>query len=227
VCTPCHDRAVHRVYLELGKTKVFACSLDWPGWCRSGRSEELALEALDAYTDRYRVIAERAGLRFRPGEPSVVDRVPGDATTDFGAPGAFAPEDGEPSTARQAKRAAVLVQASWEYFAEVLAGSPAELRKGPRGGGRDRDKMAAHVVDAERSYARKIGVRHPPVRFDDADALAVMRSQIIGVLTRASDGEPAVPKGWPVRYAARRIAWHVLDHAWEMQDRSEPLPTGG
>jgi hypothetical protein len=212
---------VHRVYLELGKNKVFACSLDWPGWCRSGKSAELALKALDTYTDRYGVIAERAGLRFRPGQPSVVDRVPGEATTDFGAPGAVAPEDGEPSSAKQAKRAAGLVQASWAYFAEVLAESPAELRKGPRGGGRDRDKMAAHVVDAERAYARKIGVRHPPVDFDDADGLATMRAAILGVLSGPSDGAPLAPKGWPLRYAARRIAWHVLDHAWEMQDRSQ------
>jgi hypothetical protein len=209
------------VYLELGKKKMFACSLDWPGWCRSGKSEELALEALDAYTDRYGVIAERAGIRFRPGEPSVIDRVPGDATTDFGAPGAIAPADGAKSSAKQAKRDAGLVQASWAYFADVLAESPAELRKGPRGGGRDRDKMAAHVVDAERAYARKIGVRHPPVDFDDADGLAAMRSAILGVLSTASDGAPLAPKGWPLRYAARRIAWHVLDHAWEMQDRSE------
>ena len=223
----CHDRAVHRVYLELGKQKVFACSLDWPGWCRSGKSEELALAGLDAYTERYRVIVERAGLRFRPGEPSVVDRVPGNATTDFGAPGAFAPQDAEPSTAKQAKRAAGLVKASWDYFAEVLADSPAELRKGPRGGGRNRDKMAAHVVDAERAYARKIGVRHPPVDFDDAEGLAAMRSEIIGVLSGRSDGEPPVPKGWPLRYAARRIAWHALDHAWEMQDRSDPPPASG
>ena len=34
------------------------------------------------------------------------------------------------------------------------------------------------------------------------------------------DGSVPVPKGWPHRYAARRIAWHVLDHAWEMEDRA-------
>lgn len=37
-------------------------------------------------------------------------------------------------------------------------------------------------------------------------------------------GAPVVEKGWPPRYAARRIAWHVLDHAWQIEDRSGPPP---
>lgn len=210
---------VHRVYLELGAKRAFACSLDWPGWCRSGRSEELALEALDTYTDRDRLVAERAGLAFDPGEPTVTERVPGDASTDFGAPGAVPAADTEPLDAPEAERAARLVRASWSIFAEVVADSPAELRKGPRGGGRDRDKMVAHVIDAERAYARKLGIKHPPLDPAEPDAVAALRADLLGVLAAASDGSPPVPQGWPVRYAARRIAWHVLDHAWEMTDR--------
>jgi hypothetical protein len=42
------------------------------------------------------------------------------------------------------------------------------------------------------------------------------------VLASPNGGTPPVPKGWPPRYAARRIAWHALDHAWEIEDRSEP-----
>ena len=44
---------------------------------------------------------------------------------------------------------------------------------------------------------------------------------ITAVLGLASDGAAPLPGGWPVRYAARRIAWHVLDHAWEIEDKSE------
>ena len=40
--------------------------------------------------------------------------------------------------------------------------------------------------------------------------------------TTASNGSPPVERGWPQRYAARRIAWHALDHAWEIEDRSDP-----
>ncbi|WP_214416253.1 hypothetical protein [Sphaerisporangium fuscum] len=207
------------VYLEIGPKKVFACSLDWPGWCRVGKGEEGALERLEEYAPRYRVIAGRAGLPFEPGAPVVVERVPGDAMTDFGAPFAVPGLDARPVDAPVAERDTALVRAAWEVFDEVAAASPAELRKGPRGGGRDRDKMISHVIEAERSYARKIGVRHKPFRPDDAVALAAMRDDIAEVLSKPSDGGPLVPGGWPARYAARRIAWHVVDHIWEMEDR--------
>ncbi|MEU9834079.1 hypothetical protein AB0D67_21365 [Streptosporangium sp. NPDC048047] len=209
------------VYLEAGPKKVFACSVEWPGWCRIGRSEESALEALADYASRYRPVAERAGLVFEPGDPVVVERVRGTDMTDFGAISLIPELDGKPVEAAEAARAAALVRAAWELFDEAAAVSPEELRKGPRGGGRDRDKMVAHVIEAERSYARKIGVRHRPFR--DAEGLAALRADISAVLAEPSGGGPVVPGGWPARYAARRIAWHVLDHLWEMEDR-RPAP---
>ena len=81
------------VYLELGPKKVFACALDWAGWCRIGKSEERAIEALTDYAPRYRAIAERAGLHFDPGDIVVVERIPGNSTTDFGAPDAIPTAD--------------------------------------------------------------------------------------------------------------------------------------
>jgi hypothetical protein len=104
----------------------------------------------------------------------------------------------------------------------VVAGAPAELRKGPRGGGRDRDKIVDHVFGAEAAYARKLGIKHPKPARDDRAAIDALRGEILTVLRAPSDGSPPVPKGWPPRYAARRIAWHALDHAWEIEDRSEP-----
>lgn len=207
----------HRVYLEIGPKKVFACSIDWPGWCRIGKTEESALETLVDYASRYRVIAERAGLEFAPGDPMVVARVKGDSTTDFGAISAIPDSDREPVDAAEAARTAALARAAWAVFAEVAAASPDELRKGPRGGGRDRDKMVAHVVEAERAYARKIGVRHKP--FKDETGLTALREDIAGVLEQPSGAIPPGTKDWPVRYAARRIIWHVADHIWEMEDR--------
>ncbi|GAA5070295.1 hypothetical protein GCM10023259_067630 [Thermocatellispora tengchongensis] len=210
------------MYLEFGAKRVFACSPDWPGWSRVAKNEEAALDALMTYVPRYRVVAERAGLTFEPGDPEVVERVKGGSTTDFGAPQAVPELALEPVGAEEAARLAALVRAAWQVFDEVRAVSPAELRKGPRGGGRDRDKMVAHVVEAERSYARQIGVRHRPFEVDDTAALAALRDDIEAVLARPSDGGPLRPGGWPARYAAHRIAWHVLDHVWEMQDRSTP-----
>ncbi|MGI5157043.1 hypothetical protein [Microbispora sp. CA-102843] len=207
----------HRVYLEIGPKKVFACSIDWPGWCRIGRTEEAALDTLVDYTPRFQVIAERAGLAFAPGDPAVVERVKGDSTTDFGAISAIPDFDREPVDAPEAARTAALARAAWAVLAEVAAASPEELRKGPRGGGRDRDKMVAHVVEAERSYARKIGVRHRP--FKDEAGLTAMREDIGRVLAQPAQAFPPDGTGWPVRYAARRIIWHVVDHIWEMEDR--------
>jgi hypothetical protein len=211
------------VYLELGTSKVFACAADWPGWCRSGKTEEDALEALAAYASRYAVVAKRAGVPFTATAASsfdIVERVTGNATTDFGAPGIPAELDFEKVTPAAAKRQGALVAAAWSLFDDVAAKAPAVLRKGPRGGGRDRDKMIDHVLDAEGAYARKIGIKPPKPSDDQAEAQ--LREMILAVVGATSDGRPIGEKGWPVRYAARRIAWHVLDHAWEMQDRSKP-----
>jgi hypothetical protein len=213
------------VYLELGGKRVFACTLDWPGWCRSGKTEELALEALAAYADRYAEVAKEAGIAFPPGTGErlkVVERLPGSGKTDFGLPGEFAAADAKRATGAQAERLAALVAAAWAVFDRVRAAAPAELRKGPRGGGRDRDKMVDHVLGAEAAYARQLGVKLPQPAIDDQAAIAALRERILAVLRAPSDGSPPVANGWPPRYAARRVAWHVLDHAWEMQDRGEP-----
>jgi hypothetical protein len=196
-----------RVGLEVGRTWVFASALDWPGWCRRGKGEHAALDALLDYHDRYAAVA---GPGFAPGELAVVGRVPGTPTTDFGAPDARAEWDDEPLDRAEAGRLADLLDASWRVFDEVVAGAPAELRKGPRGGGRDRDAVADHVREAERSYGRKIGVRIPP-----RTPWAEQRAALGPVLRAGTSGG-----AWPVRYAVRRIAWHVLDHAWEIEDKS-------
>jgi hypothetical protein len=209
------------VYLELGQKRVFACALDWPGWCRSARTEELALEALGAYAPRYAPVAQIAGIPFQAGELEVVERLMGTrGYTDFGVPGQVAARDREPLSRAEAERQAALVQAAWAYFDRVVAGAPAQLRKGPRGGGRDRDRMIEHVLGAEMAYARYLGVKHPQPQLRDEPTVAALRADILAALRQPSDGTPPVPKGWPTRYAARRIAWHVLDHAWEIEDRS-------
>jgi hypothetical protein len=204
------------VYFEIGKTKVFACSLEWPGWARSGKTEELALEALASYEERYAAVAAEAGVAFKPGEFVVVQRVPGDATTDFGAPGKPAQADFAPYSPSEVD----LLRAAWRVFDAVLAKSPERLRKGPRGGGRDRDKMAEHVLGAEASYARAIGLKPKQPALGDIAAIEAMRESIADVLSRPGDGLPLTPKGRPMRYTLRRMAWHVLDHAWEMEDKA-------
>ena len=213
-----------RVVLEIGNSKVFASAVDWPGWCRAGRGEEGALDALATYSTRYREVVEAAGVSFAAagGALEVIERLPGNMTTDFGAPGVVAAADLEDLEPLQAKRLGLLVTASWTVLDRVVAVTPDELRQGPRGGGRDRAERVDHVLGAEVAYARKIGVRHKQPALDDQAAIADLRADIASALSAARSGQAEQDKGWPPRYAARRIAWHVLDHAWEMQDRTAP-----
>jgi hypothetical protein len=207
------------IYVELGGKKAIAWSPEWPGWCRIRTNEEAAVQALIDYEERYRLIAQRAGQDFAPGELVVVECLQGDANTAWGVPSVLASAETRPIDAATMQRKAVLLRASWDTLEEVVATSPEEPRKGPRGGGRDRDEIRRHVIEAERVYARKIGVRHKPFEMNDTNALNATREEIAAVLSRPSTGEPLVSGGWNASYAARRMAWHVVDHIWEIEDR--------
>jgi hypothetical protein len=201
-----------QVYVELTDKRAFACAVDWPGWCRAGKDEGTALEQLMSYQDRYADVVKRAGLAFDPGAPHVVERVPGNATTSFGAPGVVPALD---AGALVTADAVALLEASWQLLDDVAAHAPAELRKGPRGGGRERDGVVQHVVSAEAAYARKVGVKHKEPAFSDVAAVRALRADIVAALRAATPDT-----SWPPRYFVRRTAWHVLDHAWEIQDKS-------
>jgi hypothetical protein len=210
---------VTRVYLEVGKRRVFASAADWPGWTRSGKDEKSALEALAAAAPRYAQAAKAARIPFAPGTGfDVVERLPGDATTEFGAPGAIAQAESKRLTRKEAGRLSALVAASWSVLDGVVAKAPPSLRKGPRGGGRDRDAIVEHVLGAETMYARKLGLRLPQPSAGEAAAVRDFRNAIVAGLRAGTKG--VTDRGWPARYAARRMAWHVLDHAWEIEDRS-------
>jgi hypothetical protein len=204
------------VYLEVGTTRVFAAALDWPGWARAARTPEAALQALDSYGRRYAPVAVRAGVRFPASHDLVVvEQVAGTPTTDFGAPSVEPAADSGVLSAAAQRRQVALLQASWDLLDDVVASAPEALRKGPRGGGRDRDEVLRHVVEAERAYARKVGVRHPPFRADDLAAREAMRTELAAALAAGPSGPV-----WSLPYFVRRAAWHVLDHAWEIEDRT-------
>jgi hypothetical protein len=209
-----------RVGVETSRLKSFASALDWPGWSRPGKTPEAAVEALLSYAPRCATVAARAGLQLATDslDADIVEQLDGDATTAFGAPSITFEADRAPTDAAEAKRIAALVQAAWTTFDETAATAPAELRKGPRGGGRDTAKMVEHVVGAEQAYATRLGVRVRMPDPADAVAVAALRAAILAPLNQPSDGSPI--DRWTQRYAARRIAWHTIDHAWEIEDRS-------
>jgi hypothetical protein len=208
-----------RVYLEVGGKRTFASAADWPGWCRSGKTEEAALEALASYAPRYAAVARLAKVPFQAAATDfkVVERIEGNATTDFGAPGVPTKDERRVLTPREAVRMRDLLEASWGYLDQVVAKAPAALRKGPRGGGRDRDAMFDHVLGAEVEYAKGIGVRLKQPDGRDKHAVRAFRKAVL-----EGFDNPRPDTKWPVPYAARRTAWHALDHAWEIEDRSIP-----
>jgi hypothetical protein len=209
------------VYVEVGDKRVFASAMDWPGWTRAGKDEKSAIEALSAYAPRYAVVPKAARIAFPAGTPAfkIVERVKGNATTDFGAPAMPASRDVHPLSAKEAERICELLAAAWKVFDAAVAKAPVELRKGPRGGGRDRDKIADHVMGAEGAYTPKLGLTLKPPRRGDAAGLRAWRKAILDAI-RGFAGKPQSAERWPPRYFARRTAWHLLDHAWEIEDRS-------
>src|SRR5262249_1283915 len=141
------------IYMEAGKRRVFACAVDWPGWCRAARTEEAALSVLAAAAPRYARVCALAGITFdassAAAELEVGERVAGSATTDFGALDVPPGIDSKSLTEHDADKLAALAEAAWHTFCEVASGAPAALRKGPRGGGRDKDAIVDHVLRTE------------------------------------------------------------------------------
>ena len=220
--------------MEVGSKRAFAGAIDWPGWCRAGRSEDEALEALLAYGPRYGTVIRGTRIAFTPpkqlGTLKVRERLDGDATTDFGAPSIAPAADARAIDRRWLTRQTKLLRASWDAFDHAADGVRGPLAKGPRGGGREVDAIVEHVVGAEASYLRLIGGRAEVEGAVGHDVAAVAareqeRDAVIDGLERAlTDGIPERgPKGgarWSAPYFVRRAAWHVLDHAWEIEDRS-------
>ncbi|HYZ13095.1 MAG TPA: hypothetical protein VFA08_05750 [Actinomycetota bacterium] len=215
------------VYVEIGRKRVFAGSVDWPGWTRSGRDEDAAIETLLAYAPRYAKVLRGTGLKFdppwRPSTLPVVERLSGNATTEFGAPDIPTSSDTKPIATKDLERFQTILKASWRALDRAAdAAEDKELTKGPRGGGRDLDKIVDHILGSDESYLSRLGARAP--KSPPRERAARLRAAILDTLERvARDGVPEGPRGgkrWTPRYFVRRSAWHVLDHAWEIEDRT-------
>ena len=220
-----------RVVLEVAPKRSFASAIDWPGWSRGGRTEEESLEALLAYAPRYGAVARCAKLAFRPPATvrglDVIERIRGDGGTEFGVPGKPAAAENEPVSPADLRRLTALLRASWTVFdAAATKAIGVELTKGPRGGGRELPKIVEHVREAEVAYLGQLGSRAPATADEDpARPMALLRRSFAAALTAVATGQPVenprnTRKPWTPRYTVRRSAWHVLDHAWEIQDRS-------
>lgn len=205
--------------------KVAAVAIDWPGWSRGAKDPGAALELLEAYRDRYRPVAALAGLgaEFAAAGPlEVVEDHVGVGSTDFWgisfAPSSF---EQEPMADDELDRKLTLLRAAWRYFDDVAARVSLELRLGPRGGGRNRDAIVRHALGWERAdLAKRVGVVVDPIVPPTPDGFGSHRDEFVAALrTYNAEGRMARGRNWTVALLLRHTAYHVLDHAWEMEDR--------
>jgi hypothetical protein len=218
------------VALEIGPNRrVFAQSLDWIGWCRAGKDEMTALHQLVIAGPRYAPVAARAGLTFAI-PPSfeafeVVERVPGTATTDFGAPAVPLSSDSKPLAEADIERLIRLLTACWFTFDDVLNSISAALRNIKPERGRSPDAMRLHLLQTDRMHLSAFGpIFRQPNPALMAEQEAAVREQIIAALRAVPREKNSAPHrkhgiSWTPRFAVRRSAWHALDHAWELQGR--------
>ena len=220
-----------RVILEIGKKRrVVAGAMDWPGLDRWGASEEAAIERLTSYRPRYTGVAERAGLDREfagTGDVQVVERVPGSSSTDFWGI-AHVPSliEDEVLPSAELERRLALLRATWTYFDDAVARISGELRPSGRSGGRTREQIVRHVYITEpEQLSRKVEVRTDRDVVMTPDGLAAHREAYLDAI-RAWNAEGKRARTWPIQFLVRRTAQHVMDHAWELEDR-DPAGVGG
>ena len=205
--------------------KSAAFSLDWPGWSRGAKTAELALETLESYRDRYRPITDLAGMsrEFDAAGPlEVVEEKVGTGSTDFWGI-SFSPSatEQDPMGEAELERAITLLRAAWAFFDGVAARVSPEMRKGPRGGGRDRDRIISHTIRQEsESFASGVGLKIPEEGAMTPDGLLAYREAYVDAMHAYNAGkvERRMRSGtlpWLIRHSA----FHTLDHAWEMEDK--------
>ena len=213
-----------RVMLEIGPKgkKAAAVAPDWPGLERGAKTEGAAIERLCSYLPRYANVAKLAGMDAAfaaDATVDVVERYPGTGSTDFwGISFAFSGIDRQDMSSDELERDLTLMRACWAFFDDVRSRVSAEMRKGPRGGGRDRDHIDRHTVGTELDWSKKLGL----VTFQSAaltDKQLEAHRDAYCKAIRAFHAQGKMARTWPLRYLIRHTAYHAMDHAWEMEDK--------
>jgi hypothetical protein len=222
-----HGRVPVRTVIERGPKgkRSVAISVDWPGWERGAKTAELALEALENYRGRYRAIATVAGMARdfdAAGSLEIVEDRVGTGSTDFWGI-SFSPSAAEhgPMSNAEFERAITLLGACWAFFDGVAARVSPEMRKGARGGGRDRDRIISHTIRVEsEDFATRVGLRIPEGGALTPDGLRQHREAYVAAMRAYNAGEFERPmRSWTLPFLIRHSAYHTLDHAWEMEDK--------
>src|SRR5690349_2155104 len=216
-----------RVTLEIGPKgkRVVALAPDWPGLERGAKTGEEAIERLRSYLPRYSQVATLAEMDAEFDtirNVKVVEQYPGTGSTDFwGISFAFSSIDRGGMSVDGLERELRLMQACWAVFDDVRRRVSAELQKGSRGGGRDRDHIVRHTLSVEQDWAKMIGVLTPDEALLTAKGLKAHREAYCNAIRDYHAQEKPAGKmaKWPLRFLIRHTAFHTMDHAWEMEDR--------
>ncbi len=219
-----------RVTLETGLKgkKIVAVAPDWPGLERGAKTEDAVMARLQSYLPRYAQVAKLAGMEGEFAAMTAVDvieRYTGTGSTDFwGISFAFSSLDQQPLSSEELERQLTLMQAGWAFFDSVRGRVSAEMQKGPRGGGRDRDQIVRHTLGVEKDWAEKVGLHMlDNANLTDDKTLSAHRDAYCKAI-RAFHAEGKMARTWPLRYLIRHTAYHTLDHAWEMEDKDLTKP---
>lgn len=209
--------------------KAVAFAVDWPGWSRGAKTADMAIEVLESYRERYRPIAVAAGLGKEfdaTGPLQVVAEEIAPGSTDFWGI-SFAPSDleVEPMADADLERKITILQACWSYFDAVGARVSADLQKGPRGGGRDRDLIIRHTIRVEsEEFAKRLGLRIPERGALTPKGLRDYRRDYLATMRAYNAGEGKRMRSWNLPFLIRHSAYHSMDHAWEMEDKDLTPP---
>jgi hypothetical protein len=202
--------------------RVVAVAPDWPGLERGAKTEQAAIDRLLSFFPRYAPVAKLAGMGAEfaaSANVDVVERYPGVGSTDFwGISFAFSEIDKKEMSSEELERELTLLQACWAFFDDVRSRVSAELAKGPRGGGKDRDRIVRHTLISELDMAKKVGLREPQEMMLTEEGIQAHRDDYFDTI-RAYHAEGKMARKWPLRYLIRHTAFHTMDHAWEMEDK--------
>jgi len=179
------------------------------------------------YAPRYARVVKGLGFEAPTAieQLEIRERLQGDASTDMGSLSGNAPTyDSKPLHQQDHEQLIRILEACWQALdraARTAHGK--ELRKGSRGGGRKLDDIVQHVLDGQGGYLRRLEYKRDKQAEKDA---RLSRKAMLEALAASRRGEvpkegPRGGKRWTGRYFVRREAWHVLDHAWEIEDRSQ------
>lgn len=221
-----------RVTLEIGPKgkKVAAVAPDWPGLERGAKTEDAVIASLQSYLPRYAQVAKLAGIDKEFAAiitVEIVEQYPGTGSTDFwGISFAFSSIDRQTISSEELERALTLMQACWTFFDNVRFRVSAEMQKGPRGGGRDRDHIIWHTLGTEMDWATKLGLPNLYGANLTDEVVSMHRNAYCNTI-RDFHSEGKMARTWPLRYLIRHTAYHTLDHAWEMEDKDLTKPSSG